>query len=281
MRSNIILVFAFVSTILFINYSSASVVLTLTGTCRAPLLNYTNHTIYFYLSGKGNATATNLQLVPHLTGLNVSPTSKIIPSFKPGENVSFSFNVSNFSMPGSYAGGFILEYSQYGTVFVTAFPCEYSIINPTQSLLSIINVNTSNNHIKASILSLEGKPVNANISLIVPPLLSASPSYINVTLNPNSKYDAIFDIATQQSYKNGTSIPIGVVVSYAEGGLHYATMATTYLTFKSHPYANLLEYGIIGVFAIVVVIILILIVFAVMKGKMEKKKNASHTKVNA
>jgi len=281
MRSHIILVFAFVFTILAINYSGASAVLTLTGTCRAPLLNYTNHTIYFYLSGKGNATATNLQLVPHLTGLNASPISEVIPSFSPGENVSFSFNVSNFSVPGSYAGGFILEYLQYGTVFVTAFPCEYSIMKPTQSLLSIINVNTSNNHISASILNLEGKAVNTSISLIIPPLISTSPSSIDVMLNPNSKYDAIFDIATQQSYKNGTSIPIGVVVSYAEGGLHYATVATTYLTFASHPSINLLEYGIIGVFAIVVVIILILIIFAVMKGKREKNKNSAHTKVNA
>jgi hypothetical protein len=281
MRSHIILVFAFVFTILAINYSGASAVLTLTGTCRAPLLNYTNHTIYFYLSGKGNATATNLQLVPHLTGLNASPISEVIPSFSPGENVSFSFNVSNFSVPGSYAGGFILEYLQYGTVFVTAFPCEYSIMKPTQSLLSIINVNTSNNHISASILNLEGKAVNTSISLIIPPLISTSPSSIDVMLNPNSKYDAIFDIATQQSYKNGTSIPIGVVVSYAEGGLHYATVATTYLTFASHPSINLLEYGIIGVFAIVVVIILILIIFAVMKGKREKNKNPAHTKVNA
>ncbi|MEM3227591.1 MAG: hypothetical protein QXK65_01420 [Candidatus Micrarchaeaceae archaeon] len=267
-----IFAFAFALALLTVNYSSAAAILTMTGTCRIPVLNPSNNTIYFYLSGTGNASATNLELVPRFTGVSISPPSETLSSFAPNENVSFSFNTSNFSTPGSYAGAFILEYAQGASTFITLFPCEYSIEKPTQSLLNVISMNVSRTRLSAAIFSLEDQAVNASIYVLAPPLFSVSPSVINVTMPPNSNYNATFSLKTS-SLSAGTSLPVGLVVSYVKNGLHYSTISIGHIYFQAPPKINTVDI-FVGLLAVAVVVILALILVAAIRNRRERVHRA-------
>ncbi len=256
-----------------INYAGASGVLTLTGTCRSPVLTNSSNTVYLYISSSGNVSATNLQVIPRLEGATVYPSVESLQSLSPGENASFSFNLSNFTEPGSYAGEFFVEYTQGSSLFFPAFPCEYAIIKPTQSLLSILNVTPTPSSVKATILSLESKTVNASISVLISPSSQPSPAYENVTLAPLSKYNATFQLVPQP-LQSGSAVPLSVAVSYSKDGEHYASMFTTVMLYKSTAASRTsFLYIFIGVFAAIVVIIAVLILLAVAKAKGRSKAN--------
>ncbi|MGC8478583.1 MAG: hypothetical protein ACP5NE_01495 [Candidatus Micrarchaeia archaeon] len=276
-RIGIATLFLLLVAIVAANYSAASGVLTLTGTCKSPILTASNNTIYFYLSSVGNASASNLQVIPRFQGASVSPYEESLNSLRPGENASFSFNVSNFTEPGSYVGELILEYIQGGSTFFTMFPCQYDIGKQTQSLVSILNITATQSSVKSTLISLGNQPVNVSIYMLYPPLFQTTPVFENTTLEPLSKYNVEFQLSSMPSLLNGSTVPLGLVVSYTKGGEHYTSLGATLLQVKTSSKPHMpLVYIFIGIFVAIIAIILALILVAFSKSKKAKPKNSKN-----
>ena len=264
------LLIAFVALAALFGYSGASTV-TLTGTCTGQTLTANNSTLYFYLSNTGDGTATNLLIVPRLFGLSTYEQSENLSALGSSSNVSFAFHTSDFSYPGTYVGGFLLEYDQGSSQYLSTFPCMYSVLNSTRSLLSVQSSNITPKRLTLSLASLSSVPLNVTAFVLAPPTFTINPANLTLRMPPDSISTMLFNITSP--HISGASFTISAIISYVSGGRHYGYLLNNVLLFPvgsggSHP-----AYLLIALIAGIVAVILVLIAVALVKRRGEKKQH--------
>ncbi len=262
------LIVAFVVLAALLGYAGASTV-TLTGTCTGQTLTANSSTLYFYLSNTGDGAATNLLIVPRLFGLSTYEQSENLSALDPASNASFAFHTSNFSYPGTYVGGFILEYEQGSSQYISTFPCMYSILNSTRSLVSVQSSNITPKRLTLSLASLSSVPLNVTAFVLAPPTFTIKPANQTLRMPPDTISTMLFNITSP--HMSGVSFTIGAIISYVSGGKHYAYLVDNVLLFPSGSGGSNSGYLLIALIVGVVAVILILIAVALVKRKKEKQ----------
>jgi hypothetical protein len=265
------LILPFLLAMLLAGYAGAATV-TLTGTCTGQILTPSNNTIYFYLSNTGNGTATNLLIVPRLSGLSTLEQSGNVSILYPNSNVSVSFATTNFSYPGTYVGGFYLQYSQGTSIYTATFPCAYSIGNKTQSLVRVQGSHLTPARFTLSISNFASSPVNTNITVLAPPEFSISPSTINLAMPPFTIENVSFNITSPKI--SNSFFTLSAIISYVSGGKHYVALSNNQLDFGPPTGGSSPLFLIIATSSVVVVLI-VLIAVALVKRRGEKKRKQS------
>ena len=238
---------------------------TLTGSCPVGIISGPVNYTTFTLSNSGNQTASGLVIVPRLSGAGTYNSAESIQYLPPAQNVSERFYLYNFSVPGGYSESFVVEYAQGSSEFYALFPCLMYFGNRTQSLTSIESINQSGNTITVSIVNLAQYPINASVSLMVPPEFQASPAQLPAMVQPGSMANFSFSLRHQQL--GSASYTIAAAVSYLHGGMHYSSLEPHVLSFYASSGPSFLsKYLIFLVIAFVLVIIAGLIAVSMVKG---------------
>ena len=242
----------------------------LTGACHTSFgAGAANGTIRFTLSDMGNGTATNMIVVPHIDGASTSNSSEAYSLLAPFANHTFDFKLYNASVPGLYPDSFTIEYTQGSASVFEVFPCLSNIKANTTSLVSIIGMSKKGNKITANLYSLSPKPINVTLSTAVPPNIGSIPSNITVLMQPNSEYNATFNITTRNVTGYGSlsniSFTFSVFLSYTESNLHYSSLGVMSIT-QNSPVPHPFPIFLISVITIFIAVIA-LIVLSLLKGK--------------
>ena len=224
----------FIKGILFIailavlsGFSNAATALSLTGGCSHTFVNGSTNYITFNLANNGNSAATNLTVTPELSGALTYNPIESLPSIDSGKSATIDFYLYNFSPPGSYAEGFIVQYTQAGATRLAVFPCLLDISQQTQSGVSFTQIGFLNGDLTATMLNLGGTLVYANVSLLAPAGFTIVPEISSVNIRPGSFADANFNILfPQNALFINASYLIVVTLSYTQSNIHYATYNT-------------------------------------------------------
>ncbi len=239
---------------------------TLTGSCSNQLLDAAHNSFTFNLTNSGNGTAMDFELVPVLSGMSSYNSMLAIPVVAPGGNYSLRFYAGNFSMPGGYAEYLLASYSQGSDVFTTFFPCLLYANQVSQSMIRVSAVNQSGGVLSVTLLNNDvHNAINATVHVQAPLSFSVPEPNSSVTVAPYSQRTLHFNVSVPQL--TSASFPIGVSVSYASSGVHYATIAQTVVSFGSGS-KTAAGPGIAAIsIAVVVVAILLLIAASVIKRR--------------
>jgi len=211
-----------------LNLSGAATTVSLTGGCLPAQANESTSYIAFNLANTGNGTATNLLVMPMLNGASTYNSVKNLSLIGPGNNATFKFYLHNFSLPGSYAEGFIVQYMQTGVTGFAVFPCMLNIGQQTTSQVSITRMRFSNGNLTATIFKLGGTTADVNVSVLAPPDFGISPKMRSISIQPGSFTNTTFRVLLPQNTQFvNASYSIAVMLSYTDSGLHYASYSTT------------------------------------------------------
>ncbi len=259
--------------LLYIGAGHASTV-TLIGSCHTSFnAGAANGTIRFTLSNFGNGTATGMVVVPHIAGASTSNLSETYGLLAPFANHTFSFMLYNASTPGLYPEYFTIEYAQGSASVFEVFPCLGNIKANTTSLVSIIGMSRKGSKITANIYSLSSKPLNVTLSTVAPPNIRVSSSNITVLMQPNSEYNATFNITSRNITNSGllsnASFTFSVFISYIWSNLHYSSLGVMSIT-QNAPVSHPLPIFLIGV-TVIFIAVIALIVLSLLKGKGRKR----------
>jgi hypothetical protein len=238
--------------------------ITLTGTCSSGLINATNDHIAFNLSNSGNGTATNILLIPQLSGAstyNGTVSANILP---PDGSVLFSVPLSNFSYPGDYAENFLIEYDQGSSQFIALFPCLVPIIRGSQSPVIAEGISNSGGHAYNATLIDPSSAVNATVQIIVPQELVANPTSINVHISPSKPSTINFNVSPIQSLVG--SFTSAIETSYVLNGVHYASLQTFAVTIGSSGSNGSGDLLLIFI-AVIVAALIALIIASAVRGR--------------
>ena len=258
--------------ILYTGTGYASTVI-LIGSCHTSFgASAPNGTLGFNLANQGNGTAAHIIVVPSIGGASANNSAETYSLLAPFANHTFDFKLYNASIPGIYPEYFTVEYDQGSISVFEVFPCLSSIKASTTSLVSIIGMSKKNNKIIANLYSLSSKPLNVTLSTAVPPNIRLSPSSMNVLMQPNSEYNATFNITTRNITTYGSlsnaSFTLSVFTSYVQNGMHYSSLGYLPIT-QNAPVSHPFPVFLIAVAAIFVAIIA-LIALSVVKGRKTK-----------
>ena len=247
--------------ILLAAHAGASTV-TLTGSCTSQVTGPAHNVFVFNLTNSGDGTAANFYLTPMLSGVSTSNSAILLPVIAPGSRYSESFYLYNFSMPGSYVEYFIADYTQGSSEFTTFFPCMLDVNQSSQSLVRIFAINQSRGKLNVRLLNYYGGAINAIVHVQVPSSFVVQGPNESMELGPQSQKNLSFNISTPEY--TGASFPISVDVAYARSGVHYATMAQTFLVFGAAPSSSL-NITIIAIAAVIAALLLLIVISAVKK----------------
>jgi hypothetical protein len=242
-------------------HAGASTV-TLTGSCALQIVNTAHNAFVFNITNYGNGTATDLYLTPVLSGASTLNGVVLLPVVAPEAHYSESFYLYNFSMPGSYVEYFIADYTQGSSEFTTFFPCMLDVNQSSQSLVRIFAINQSRGKLNVRLLNYYGGAINAIVHVQVPSSFVVQGPNESMELGPQSQKNLSFNISTPEY--TGASFPISVDVAYARSGVHYATMAQTFLVFGAAPSSSL-NITIIAIAAVIAALLLLIVISAVKK----------------
>ncbi len=254
--------------------ASASTV-TLTGSCIGTLVNATHNYTTFYLTNSGNGTATQIRLIPELSGATPAASGLNASLIGPGGNLSFEVYMRNFSLPGGYAENFFLEYSQGSNTYVALFPCLIYIERQAQSLVAITSVNNvGGDEWNASAFVLASYPVTATVHVAVPPELVGPPD-ASVVLEPNTQTPIRFNVTTKQTAS--ASFSAALEVSYVHDSVHYATMHPLIVGIVGSGvgHSSVGQSGLIIAIGAIVAVLLALIALSVVKKRRNRPDAAA------
>ena len=244
--------------------AAATTTVTLTGSCPTSIINQSSNYLQFNISNSGNGAATELMLVPLLEGATTSNSVITIPLVAPGYNYSTKFYMYNFTEPGSYVDYIRASYSQGSSTFVTLFPCLANIMERSQSLLQITEMNRTGSRLSVSVVNLAGYPIDTNVTIQAPPTFGIQPAsgMIPLRVAPNSHSTAVFNLSIPNY--TGASFPVVAAVSYSNSSMHYATLKFETISFAASGSASsgtsIVTIGVVTV--IIILIALILLSFA-------------------
>ena len=259
--------------LLYVGAGNASTV-TLVGSCHTSFnAGASSGAIRFTISNIGNGTASNIIAVPHIGGASTSNLSEAYGLLAPFSNHTFSFTLYNASSPGIYPEYFTIEYAQGSASVFEVFPCLGNIGANTTSLVSIIGMSRKGNKIIANIYSLSSEPLNVTLSTVAPPNIGISSSNVTVLMQPNSEYNATFNITSRNITSYGSisneSFTFSVFISYIKNNLHYSSLGVMHIQ-QNAPVSHPLPIFLIGITAIFIAVIA-LIALSLFKGKGRKR----------
>jgi hypothetical protein len=217
-----------------------------------------NGTAFFNLSNSGNDSAYQLTIVPHIPTARTAYAAYNLGVLPPRSVGRFNMTLASAAGRGTYAGRFDVTYQQGTDYFTAVFPCLFSFRNATSSSVYLTpNVTDEENGtvlVRVSILNGGASEVDANVSLILPPSISAvSGGNTTLDLSPDIKTNVSFYVSTPSSQ---ASYAAAVVASYESGGLGYASLSTFIISSgKSQP----VNFGTATLWAALVVIVVLLV----------------------
>ncbi|MGI0100525.1 MAG: CARDB domain-containing protein [Candidatus Micrarchaeaceae archaeon] len=270
--------------IAMIGITSASTV-TLTGTCRAAIVNRTNNYISFGITNSGNGTATNLLIEPLIDGATVKASNATIsiPLVAPGASYSENVYISNFTIPGSYVARFVARYSQGSSTFETIFPCLVSLGQSAQSILAVTNISSKSGNMSVIISNIADYPIMAQVSVYAPPEFSVAIPAKNVTLDSYGTTKVSF--AVSQPQFTDAEFPIAVGVSYVNSSIRYSSLAITTIKFGASsggsPLAQLGGSLIVPAsIAVILAIVALIIISIVANGRKKHRRQGQDAQAN-
>ena len=263
-----IVLYTAIIVVAMIGFSGAITTVSLTGTCSSNIINTTNHFLQFSLYNSGNGFASNLDIVPIFYGFSTSNAIETIPELGPNSSAYFSFNLYNFSLPGSYVESLLAYYQQGGSSFSTMYSCIVNVGRIAPSMLAISSGEFKNNIINVSITSLASYPINATVEVYAPPSsFKINNSIVNVSFSGYASKSILFKMIPPK-YSNAT-MPIAVGVSYIKNGMHYANIGFVNVVLRSSSSNS--EFYIILATVAVIIIIAVLIVISIVKHSNRKR----------
>jgi hypothetical protein len=274
--------YALLSIILMLSLAqlSAASTVTLTGTCSASIINQSSNYLTFNISNSGDGAATSLLLAPQIGGATTSNLTATIPLVSPGSNYTTKFYLSNFTEPGSYADYLMASYSQGASTFVTVFPCLVNLMEKTQSLLQITDINRTGSRLNVTVVNIAEYPIDTNVIIKASPAFKVQPAQVPLHMDPNSQSTAVFNISVPDY--TGAQFPVVAAVSYSNSGVHYATLKFTVVNFAAQSNSSLgvpvVTIGIVAV--IIILLVLILISFLKKRPKRPKAHQPAANKVS-
>jgi hypothetical protein len=203
----------------------------MTGGCFHTLVNGTTDYMTFELSNVGNGIATNLIVTSELSGASTFNPVQNISSINSDKSAALNFFLYNFSLPGSYAEGFVVQYTQSGVTQFAVFPCILNVSQQTIIEVYLAGTSFSNGEFTATMFNIGEMPINANVSVLAPPGFQVSPKIHRINIQPGLSEDANFNVLFPQNalLVNG-SYPLAIMFSYVRSNIHYASYFTTLIT---------------------------------------------------
>ncbi len=266
--------------ILMIGAVSASTV-TLTGTCYSGIISDKSNYIQFNLTNSGDGTATNLVITPIIEGARPNNTTISIPLVKPNTTYAEKVYMWNFTTVGSYVERFVVRYDQGTQQFTTVFPCLAYFFKGAQSQLTITALGKNTSGVYVNISNVAGYPISAVATVYAPASFSVAPQSRNITVDGFGTGKASFVVVPPQY--SDAEFPIAVGISYINGGVHYATLAITTITFAGNPSSKLqlgnilLLLGLLATIVIIIILIIISIIINRRKKRRELQNKAAQT----
>lgn len=265
-----LLLFAALSMISSMGMAGALTTVTLTGTCTSNIINSANPYMQFQLYNSGNGFATNLVIEPLFSGFSVYNSIKQITQIGPNSTNTTTFDLYNFTMPGSYTEPIIVNYQQGGSSFTTMFYCFVNIEKPAQSLLTVSSDVFSQGVLNVTEINIANYTINATVTVFAPPLFTVQPKSENISVQQFSTNNTRFNIKLP-NYQNAT-LPVAISISYIRNGLHFSSLSDVSIPVKKIE-APLQSYAEILIILIILAII-ILILFSLRRNKKAKKSTA-------
>ncbi|MGC8586235.1 MAG: hypothetical protein ACP5K5_01660 [Candidatus Micrarchaeia archaeon] len=263
-----VLFYTAIIVVAMLRFSGAITTVSLTGICSSNTINATNHFLQFSLHNSGNGFASNLDIVPIFHGFSTSNAIETIPELGPNSSAYFSFDLYNFSLPGSYVESFVAYYQQGSSSFSTMYSCLVNVGSLAPSMLTISSGEFKNDIINVSIINLASYPINATVEVYAPPSsFKINNSIVNVSFSGYASKSIMFKMIPPK-YSNAT-IPIAVGVSYIKNGMHYANIR--FVTVVLRGSSNNYEFYIILATITVIIIITALIVISIAKHSKRKR----------
>jgi len=272
MHSTKILIFLLVAAI--IGTAGASTV-TLTGTCYSGIISDKSNYIQFNLTNSGDGAATNLVITPMISGAMPNNTTVSIPLVKPNTTYGEKIYLWNFTTVGSYVELFLVSYSQGTSTFTTVYPCLATFFKGAQSQLVVTGLTKNTSKVVVNVSDTATYPITASATVYASSAFNVTPLYQNFTINPRQIKRIPFDVVPPQ-YTNA-EFPVTIGISYIHGGVHYATLAITTVTFP-----NSLGFGlslettllIIGLLAAIIIVVALVIVSIIVNRR--RKRGQRH-----
>ena len=274
-RISKVIIFA-VLLVALLNLSGATTTVSLTGGCTHNLVNGNNSYITFNLANTGNGTATNLLVVPQLSGAYTYNSIENLSLIGPGRNASFNFYLYNLSLPGSYAEGFIVQYVQTGVTGFAAFPCLLNIGQQTLNQASITGTKFVNGKLTVTVFDLSQAPLSINLSILAPPTFNITPKVRTINVQPGSFANATFNVSILQNTQFvNASYAVAAMLSYATSGVHYASFSTTLINQSTSNNQGFQLGSLMYILLIAVIIVIIILIIASLLVKRHKPHEAT------
>ncbi len=259
-------------------YASFGATVSLTGLCSYSNASANTVNVTFSLQNGGDYPATSVSLIPKgfgpLASSNLSAYE--MGSIYPNVTKKATFNFSNLPMPGSYVLGIIVSYFQGSSNFFAAFPCRFNYDSGNLTdYLAPIDANYSSGRLKLGLFNIGSKPINATINILSPPQVQPSPHNRTAIINPQSGYNASFNVSVRKlSGLANASLGISMVAGYVYEGKYYSTLENLYLPISSPTAAASIPSGllIVGTFVAIFVILVVLIIYSVMRKRKRPKQ---------
>ena len=236
---------------------ASSSTVTLSGYCSQPLPN----TVDFDLRNSGNGTASSLSIAPYSEGVSFQGQNQSLAYIGPGGNVTFTFNVSSYPYPGSYAIGFLARYYQQGLQVSASFPCIIFSGRQPYSLVQLGQFNYSHGSIHALFYNLGPYAVNATIFTITPPniYVRGSPMQVTIPASGRGEYNATFNVTVHQpSGVTSASYSAAVALQYVSNGMSHALFGNLAISAGGQQASSgqsLINYALYAAIASIVVLI--------------------------
>ena len=199
------------------------------GSCTPNVISHSGEPLHLTISDKGEAAATNMLVIPYISGAttpNATATSIGVMGFS---NVSFSFPLYNLSTYGAHIASFTVRYGvgENFEPYYMSIACIYYIGRQTSSELEIANVSAAGSakarNVSFRLYNMGSSMLNASAGVIAPFgfIINGSPAYLTVA--PYKESNASFGLATNAAAQNGT-FAMWAYATYVRGNLSYATM---------------------------------------------------------
>lgn len=256
--------FAFALFVLFGSACAGTV--TLTGSCPNRVLN---GTAFFNLSNSGNDSAYRLTILPRIPTARTQYATYNLAELAPGSSAQFNMTLVNATGQGTYAGQVDVAYQQGTDFFTAVFPCTFSFrAAPASSVYLTPSLSYGSGGtvlVRVAVFNGGASQVDANVSLILPPSLSAAPGNVSLILPPEAQRNVSFQVGTPSAQ---ASYSAAAAAGYESGGLAHASLATFVISPSASQPLNL-GTASLGIAAVAVVALLALLV----RSSMRKRRN--------
>jgi hypothetical protein len=246
--------------------SACAGTVTLTGSCPNRVLN---GTAFFNLSNSGNDSAYRLTVVPRIPTAQTGYASYNLTELAPGSAAQFNMTLVNATGRGTYAGQVDVAYQQGTDFFTAVFPCTFSFrAAPASSVYMTPSLSHESNGtvlVRVAVFNGGASQVEANVSLILPPSLSAAPGNVSLVLPPEAQRNVSFQVSTPSAQ---ASYSAAAAAGYESGGLAHASLATFVISPSVSQPVNPGTVSL-GIAAVAVMALLVLLV----RSSMKKRRN--------